>query len=504
MRPVKSDGIAERGSARRVWPALTRCATCLILVCMVTYIAYSLLHTTALVAGFCYLRLILGVAANWGFLESTVTSIAAVLCFNFFFLPPALTIVITEPQDWVALFVFMTTASTASQLSARAQRRAMEAQTRQAEVERLYALSRSLMKLSGKEEVGAEIARLVKQCLEFRAVAFFNSLEGKMDYAGTSAGEPDAALLLEITTHTGNTFVWRQWSDTGDECFTAVVTLGKTQFGRIGALGSSISEPAWRATANLVGITMERLRSQAVASRIEAARQGESLKGLLLDALAHDFVTPLTSIKGAISTVRSGYPHEPDEDDLLAVVEEETDKLNGMVDETIDMARIESGQFRIRCRSVAPHDLIRTCLNQMSSLLDGHSTNVDVRADVPPMSADPELAALALRQLISNAVKYSPPRSKIQISGIRQSDDMVMISVRDEGPGISSDEADAIFDRYYRGSRAQGSVPGTGMGLSIARDIVRAHGGRIWVSNRPEKGAEFAFTLPVAKAEEEE
>jgi K+-sensing histidine kinase KdpD len=209
---------------------------------------------------------------------------------------------------------------------------------------------------------------------------------------------------------------------------------------------------------------------------------------------------PLLLSKAPSQRFVPGTSTETDEDDLLAVVEEETDKLYGMIDETIDVARIESGHLQIRRRRLAAIDLVHACLNRMSSLLDGRSTNINLQPDVPLMNADPELAGLALRQLISNAVKYSPPGSKIEISG-RQSYDKVVISVLDEGPGISSDEADAIFDRYYRGSRVPGSVPGTGMGLSIARDIIAAHGGRIWVSNRKDKGAEFAFTLPIATTE---
>jgi two-component system sensor histidine kinase KdpD len=150
------------------------------------------------------------------------------------------------------------------------------------------------------------------------------------------------------------------------------------------------------------------LRSQAVASRVEAARQSEFLKSLLLDALAHDFTTPLTSIKGAITTVRSSYSHDAEEDDLLAVVEEETDKLNGMVDETIDMARIESGRIQLRRRQLTVDDLIHTCLNRMSSLLDGRPIDIGLQPNISRISADSELLGLALRQIVGNAIKYSP------------------------------------------------------------------------------------------------
>jgi two-component system sensor histidine kinase KdpD len=333
-------------------------------------------------------------------------------------------------------------------------------------------------------------------------VAFCNGLDGRIDYAGTPDGYPNENRLRDIATHEDCQFVWQEKSNTGDVTVMTAITLGGKLLGSLGAAGPPISEPAWQAVANLAGITLERLRSQAVASRIEAARQSEFLKSLLLDALAHDFMTPLTSIKGAITAVRSGYPHDAEEDDLLAVVEEETDKLNGMVDETIDMARIETGRVQLRRRPLALNSLIDVCLDRMSSLLDGRPVCVDVQDGLSPINADPELLGLALRQIIGNAIKYSPAGSRIEISGTRDGA-LVMIAVRDEGPGIPSGEFEAIFDRYYRGNRAQETVPGTGMGLSIARDIVAAHGGRIWAKNRQISGAEFVFTLPIAMLEDQ-
>jgi two-component system, OmpR family, sensor histidine kinase KdpD len=492
----------KRSAAPRIWRASTKVLACIVAVSAVTYLCFSFFRVNPLVAGFAYLLVVLVVAANWGLLESTVTSIAAMLCLNFYFLPPIQTLTIADPQNWVALFVFMATAITASQLSARARQRAIEAQTRQAEVEQLYALSRSLMMLGAGKEVGARIAELVKQNFGFRVVAFCNGLDGQIDYAGTPDGCPDADRLRDIAAHENCQFVWQEELHAGDTSVTTAVTLGGKLLGSLGAVGPPISEPAWQAVANLAGITLERLRSQAVASRIEAARQSEFLKSLLLDALAHDFMTPLTSIKGAITTVRSGYSHDAEEDDLLAVVEEETDKLNGMVDETIDMARIESGHVQLRRRPLTVDGLIHTCLDRMSSLLDGRPIHVDLQPGLAPVSADPELLGLALRQILGNAIKYSPARSGVEISGM-ETGPMVTISVRDEGPGIPVDEVEAIFDRYYRGSRTQETVPGTGMGLSIARDIVSAHGGRIWAKNRQTTGAEFAFTLPIAKSEDQ-
>jgi two-component system sensor histidine kinase KdpD len=475
----------------------SRLTVCLTVIGVATYALFSLLNVNALVSGFTYLLIVLVIAARWGLLESSVTSLAAVICLNFFFLPPILTFTIADPQNWVALFVFMATGITASQLSAKARHRTLEAQARKTEVERLYELSRSLMVLNSRSDVGALIADAVMQNFGFTTVAFCSDPLGHIDFAGSPHPKLEQEILRDIASNCDYRFLWRKKSTPDEEIVVAPITLGGKVIGSIGAVGPPVSEPAWQAVANLAGITVERLRNQAATSRIEAARQSESLKSLLLDALAHEFLTPLTSIKGAVTTVRSEYRHDPEEEDLLAVVEEESDKLNGMVNETIDMARVETGRFQIRLSRLPICDFINGSLDRMASLLDGRLAQVQIPESMSPISADADLAGLALRQLVGNAVKYSPPASRIEISAT-ESNGMIIVNVFDEGPGIPLNEIEVIFDRYYRSASAQDSVPGTGMGLSIARDIISAHGGRIWAENRPGKGARFAFTLPVA------
>jgi two-component system, OmpR family, sensor histidine kinase KdpD len=490
-------------AAQPAWKLLTRVLVCFALVGVVTYSSFSLLKVNALVASFAYLLVVLVVASRWGLIESTMASLAATLCLNFFFLPPLLTLTIADPQNWVALFVFMATSITATQLSSRARQRTVEAQAREAEVERLYELSRSLMMIDSGREVGVQIAEKVKQRFGFLTVGFCSGWDakgrdGKVDFAGAPDPRLEPQILRDIASGEDSSFVWEKKDRSLDEIVTAPISLGGKVMGSLGAIGPAVSEPAWQAVANLASITVERVRTQAAASRMEAARQSESLKSLLLDALAHDFVTPLTSIKGAITTVRSEYPHTPNEEDLLAVVEEESDKLTGMVNETIDMARIESGRVQIRRRRITVADLVQSSLNHMASLLDATPTGIHIATDIPPINADPDLASLALRQLITNSVTYSPPGSKIEIAAV-ETNAMVTVTVSDEGPGIPPVEIEAIFERYYRGARTQHLAMGTGMGLSIARDIIAAHGGRIWAENKTGRGTQFSFTLPVAE-----
>jgi two-component system sensor histidine kinase KdpD len=483
-------------SVRQVGIHLLRALACLVLVAAITWVAFSVLNVNALIVGFAYVLAVLVVAARWGLTESFVTSVAAMLCLNYYFLPPILSLTIADPQNWVALFVFMVTAITASQLSASVRNRAAEAQARRIEVERLYQLSLSLMLINNTIEMGPQVAASVRTQSGFFAVAFCDKQTGEIHFAGVEDQRIEQDMLRSVAIGEAAWFVSRKASTpAGIETIVVPVALGGRVLGSLGAIGPALSEPAVQAIANLVAIAIEHARQQIALGRLEVARRNERLRSVLLDALAHDFLTPLTSVKSAITTVRSEYRHEPEEDDFLAVVEEETDRLSEMISETTDMARIESGKPQIRRRQVFVPDIFRSSLHRMKALLDGRPLKVQIQEDISPVDADPDMIGLAIRQLLGNAVKYSPPETTIGISA-SQAGDTVTIAVRDHGPGIPPDELDAIFERFYRGKQTQESVAGTGMGLSIARDIVRAHDGKLRVQNTPEGGAQFSFTLP--------
>jgi two-component system sensor histidine kinase KdpD len=482
---------------KQVAIGILRILACLVLVGAITWIAYSVLKVNALIVGFAYVLAVLVVAARWGLTESLVTSVTAMLCLNYYFIPPVLTFTIADPQNAVALFVFLVTALTASKLSASSQKGAAEAQSRRIEVERLYQLSLSLMLVDTTNELGPQIALGVKKQCGCVAVAFCDGLTGEIHEAGSAHQKIEHETLRAIAIGKEVWFVSRKQSTpAGVEAVFAPVALGGRILGSLEAIGPSLSEPAVQAIANLVAVAIEHARQQKALGRVEVARQNERLRSILLDALAHDFLTPLTSIKSAITAVRSEYKHEAEEDDFLAVVEEEADKLGEMINETTDMARIEPGKPRIRRQQLPVIALIRPSLARMKTLLEGRPINIHIQEDISSVNADPDMMGLALRQLLGNAIKYSPPETTIVISA-NQADDTVTIMVRDLGPGVPPDELEAIFERFYRGKRSQESVAGTGMGLSIARDIVSAHHGRLWAENAAAGGAQFSFTLPV-------
>jgi len=484
----------EFAKARKL--TILRIVTCLMIVAAVTWVAFSALHVNALIVGFAYVLAVLVVAARWGLIASLFTSITAMLCLNYFFLPPVLSFTIADPQNWVALFAFMATAITASQLSASAQKGAAEAQARRVEVERLYQLSLSLMLLDTAKSLAPQIAANVKKQFDCLAAAFCDGSTGEIHLSGTEDTRFEPEILRSIARGEKARLVPRvEISPAGTETIAVPVALGDRIIGSLGLIGPPLSDPAVQAVANLVAVAIENARQQIAFGRIEVARQNERLRSVLLDALAHDFLTPLTSIKSAITTVRSEYRHDAEEDDFLAVVEEEADKLGEMINETTDMARIEPGNPRIRLRRLLVQDLLSLSIDRMKNLLDGRPLNIQIQENISDIHADPDMLGLALRQLLGNAVKYSPPETAIDISAT-QGDAKVTIRVRDHGSGISQDEQEAVFARFYRGKRTQESIAGTGMGLSIARDIVSAHHGKIWVENAPDGGAEFSITLP--------
>lgn len=475
----------------------------LALVAAATWIGFSALHVNPLIAGFAYVLIVLIVAARWGLVESLITSVAAMLCLNYFFLPPVLSITIADPQNWVALFVFFVTAVTASQLSASARNRAAEAQTRRDEIEQLYQVSLSLLRMDTTRTPGIQIAEKLQEQLGFHSVAFFDSKTKQI----FQAGNQEDAIQTDALRNAANS----PWPSLPHATATSAapilfpVAFGQTQLGSIGltlqpSTAVPLSNTALQALANLAASALVHHRQQIALGRLEVTRENEKLRGVLLDALAHEFLTPLTSIKSAISTVRTEYQHDDEEGEFLAIIEEESDRLGEMINETTDMARIEPGNPRIRRQRTNVKTLIHSAVQQQKNLLRGHSLVLDIPTGIPEVEADPEMVELAIRQLVGNAAKYAPPETEIEIR-VTYAEGTIQIHVRDHGSGIPEDELESIFDRFYRGRKVREVTAGTGMGLNIARDIAKAHGGTMWAANSPDGGASFFFTLPVAHSE---
>jgi K+-sensing histidine kinase KdpD len=246
----------------------------------------------------------------------------------------------------------------------------------------------------------------------------------------------------------------------------------------------------------LVHVRGEFERAAAQAAEADALRKSEQLKAALLDAVTHDLRTPLTSIKAAISTIRAESVTPEVQRELFEVIEEESDRLNHFIQGMMDLAKLQAGEVRLASRNVAPEEMVEDALLRAEPLLEGHQVEVAIAGGLPSPKVDPRLISQVIFTLLENAAKYSGPATKITIS-VRQKDKNICFAVDDEGPGIPAELRGHVFEKFFRA----GFQPGLGMGLAIARGIVQAHGGKIWIEDGPDgKGTSMQFMVPLDDA----
>ena len=385
----------------------------------------------------------------------------------------------------MALAAFLVTAVTASQLSAHARRRTAEAEARRIEIERLYALVQSMMFTGSARKTIREFVNRVVQVFGSSAAALYYQPAEEVVRSGPESKIVSDHELRAVAETEGLNF------DAQRGVATAAVRLGGRPLGSLALVRPLPSEQTVRAMVNLVALTIEKARALEDASHAEAARQSEVLKSALLDSLAHDIKTPLTSIKAAVGNLLGGNTQR----ELLTIIDEEADRLNRIAAEVIAMARIEAGKLHLEKAPVSVAELVAGALGEFAPALKERPVTVAVSPDLPPAEADPEFVEQVLKQFVENALKYSPEGSPLAVSAELKGGKIV-IGVGDRGPGIEENERGLIFERFYRGRQHRFSTRGTGMGLAIAKGIVEAHGERIWVESEPGQGSVFYFSLP--------
>ncbi|MGE0130605.1 MAG: DUF4118 domain-containing protein [Blastocatellales bacterium] len=252
------------------------------------------------------------------------------------------------------------------------------------------------------------------------------------------------------------------------------------------------------------------------ARQAEVFEQSERLKSALLDAVTHDLRTPLTSIKAAVTTLldEAGGNEQITLDDearreFLEIINEEADRLNHFVENMVELARIEAGAISLRRRWSSVEEIVAMARARAEVLTRNHRLEVELEKEMPAARVDASLLAEVLYSLIDNAAKYSPKGSRIKIIARRTEDGMVLLAIEDEGRGIPAELRERVFDKFFRatgeGAASLGRPKGLGMGLAIARGIVEAHGGRIWVESGADgKGARVVFTAPIGDEETDE
>src|SRR5580698_9880539 len=409
-----------------------------------------------------FLLAILAVSAVWGMAVSVFMSVVAVLTINYFFLPPVGTFTIADPQNWVALLAFLVTSIMGSQLSARIRKEADEAHQRRREIERLYRFSQKLLAEGNVIQLMNAIPNYIVESFEGGAAELFLPQKDKFYRSGFGAAHLDEEKMKSVFLRDEGVF------ESQEGLYFIPVRMGVRPIASLGISGSRLSRQTLDAVGSLVAIAIERARAVEKLGETEAERQGERLKSALLDSIAHDFRTPLTSIKAATtSLLAEGTADRGQTRELLTIINEECDRLNRLVEEAAEMSRLEAGEFELNLAPTPIGDIIEA----------------------------------ALAHLIDNANIYSPKDAPITISA-DLAGETVTVSVADRGPGIDDFEQGMIFDKFYRGKDQRYLVRGTGMGLPIAKALVTAHRGTISVTSQLGHGSVFSFTLPVARGAE--
>jgi two-component system sensor histidine kinase KdpD len=455
--------------------------------------AYRLwLHVNPTTVALTLLLLILSLAARWGLTYAVVVSVAATLCYNFLFLPPLGTWTIEDPQNWIALMAFLATSVIASRLSSRIRKEAMEARRREHEVEVLFQLSRELLQTDNV----AELLRTVPDSIGRVTGASFVALylaDGDRLYHSTTAsanslaGErPQELMLLSQVTPLKT-------------CAGTAVPLraGVRPRGTLLMAPTILSDETLEAMGGLVSISIDRAQALEDAARSEAAKESERLRGLMLDSITHELRTPLTAIKASATTMLSSAQVSADDQrELLTVIDEETDRLNHLIAQAVEMAQLDTQEVHMNLQPTSPEDVIRHGVHACAVQLAGRAVSITVEPELPRVLADVSWLPKVICNLVENAAKYSAAASPILVKADAEGD-MVAIAVTDRGVGIAQSEQALIFEKFYRGRAQASRRPGTGMGLAISRAIIEAHHGTIGVASTPGEGATFTVRLPI-------
>jgi two-component system sensor histidine kinase KdpD len=482
----------------------------LLALAAVTLVYARWMHVTnATIVALTFLLIVLITAATSRLPTAAISSIAAMLCFNFFFLPPVGTWTIADPQNWVALFVFLAVSLVASRLSHVARARTEEALGRRDELARLFDLSRDVLVMTATPDAVSHLARAIARRFDLDYVAL--ALPDGDGWAVSAAGDGPvpleeaqltdafqaAARSLEFDAY-ARTYAGHRSIDVNGRAIRLVpLRVGTTPIGLLAAAGRPVEPGTLDTLAGVVAIAIERMRFLEERKSAELTRQSEELKTALLASLGHDLRTPLTAIRVAAGNLKAAWLPEEGRAEQSDVILAEVERLVRLFNNVLEMARIDAGAVAREEQWCHPSEIVSAARDQVEQSLKEHAVSITVEPDTP-VRLDARVAASALAHLLENAAHYSPRGASIEVSSELAGIDL-LLRVRDHGPGIAEADLPHLFDRFFRGrSAAQARASGTGMGLWIARGLVNAVQGRIWVENCADGGARFTLALPLA------
>ena len=498
-RAERLGGSAVKRSAIGTSAALASMAvlTCL----MIPFRSHLSIATTALIL---VVPVVIGVVIG-GFVAGAISVVAGFLVYDFFFIPPYLTLWVGAPQNWAALGVYVVVMLPVASVVDRMNVARANERRQSKEIRELFELSDLLVEDQPLDVLLTVIVTTLAETFGSRQVALFLP-EGDRLALAASAGEPlSEEDLRRILPADGAAFSLDTHSFERDD----LLVLALAAAGRpIGLLVLSAEAAARHEReplllfVNQIALAVERtqLREEVLQARLteEVARLAKTL----VSAVSHDLRAPLASIKASSSLLSDGdLDIDPDARQSLATtIDVQADRLAALVQNLLDMSRIQAGVLTPRLSIVSPADLVSAVIGDMTLLLGNHRLVVDVPSDLPPVDIDAVLISRVLTNLVQNAIRHGPKGSQIAISAHSANGETIEMAVTDHGPGVSPDRRQEIFQLFAR----RDEDAGAGLGLTIARTFVEAHGQRIWVEDASGGGARFCLTLPMASSIPEE
>ncbi len=420
-------------------------------------------HVPVLSLGVLYVFAVLPVAVLWGAGLAAVVSVASMLAFNWFFLPPRHTFHLRESGNWLALAVYLVTAVVVSALAARARRRRDDAEQRRSEA---HALAETAADLLRGVELEAEVVRLAE------LIGGVLGVEGaRLELGERSAGPDERALPLELSLRPVATLLVDAEADVDE----------------------SVARRFLPALAALLAVVVDRSALEAEALEAEALRRSDALKTALLRAVSHDLRSPLTAILASAGALENPELRleDADRESLVAAIREEATRLDRVVGDLLDLSRLEAGAVESHRELWPADELVAQALESVGP--GGERVVVDVAPDTPPVRVDAAQIERVLANLIVNALKFSPPGSPVSVRAETGATEL-RIHVVDRGPGLTPAERSTVFLPFRRGAGAS-PARGTGVGLAIARGFAEANGGQVW-DQEDVAGGHFVLSLP--------
>jgi len=444
-----------------------------------------------------YLLAVAIVAMRAGKQAAIIAAFLSTALLDFFFIFPRFSFTVGDVQYLVTLLVMLVVALIIGNLTIGLQRQISESAERERQSQALYQLASQLAGATSLEQVAVATRHFLHQAQDCRSLLLIrrsNSLDSvehefHLDSALQSAAAFTALQLAQTRALQEETQNWLFLPLRGSTYIRGVLAI---DFGKTTHATISTQQALYEAIASLVAIAIERLHFVEVAQRTQLQMTDERLRSAILSALSHDIRTPLTVLYGMADTL-SMAELSPAARDTVAAIREQALRLNSMVSNLLDMARLRAGNIRLNQEWQPVEEVIGASLKLLGSALTQHEVKVVLPPDMPLLKFDAVLIERVLCNLLENAAKYAPPSSNITISA-QVEGDKVHISVHDTGAGFPPDKLDKVFDLFERGE-TESNIPGMGLGLAICRSIVAAHGGEIHASNCA--GGCVTFTLPL-------